>query len=361
MTSNKNSNRYGLRSILGLVVALGLAFTLSGCKDESKPTGNPPTQTQTQPPQPALVTTVKLMPPESGENQRTYRKTPDGTLVEMTIDYRDGRLETYSFRPDGTVTSKKEFYPGTGVLKSTTDYAADGTTITMRTQNRGSGILELTEKRLADGTTETTRYRADGKRLHSVTHTQADGTLVDATFYQQDGTTLRATAKSLSSSETEVRFYNAAGKVEKIRNAKTTSGGYSSTVEYNVSFLRPDSTVAFKQTWSGYASSYYSSVNLKTVEEYEADGKTLKRKLTFNYSGSSVSEAVVYENGVKKTVRTYRWDGSLDTEQTFDAAGKVTATQNHSSQENLHETVAPELVADQNGDDPLGYKPGDFQ
>lgn len=365
MTS-KNSNRFGWRSVrnlLAVAVVAGLAFTLTGCKDDSQSAGNTnlPAQGPTQPtPGPALVRTVKLMPPESGENQRIYKSTPDGTLVEMTIDYRDGRLETYTFRPDKTVIRKQEFYPYTGVLKSTTEYATDGTTVVSETLNRGTGTLELTRKTLADGTMETTRYRVDGKRLHSVTH-EKNGTLVDATFYAQDGKTLRATARSVNANETEVKFYNAAGQVEKIRTSKTTSGGYSSNVEYTISVLRADSTVAYKQSWSGYQSSYYRSISLKTVEEYAADGKTLTRKLTFNYSGSSVQEAVVYENGVKKTVRTYRWDGTLETEKTYDSTGTVTATQNHTSSENLKETVAPELIADQSGDDPLAFKPGDFQ
>lgn len=360
MTSNKNSNRFGLRSLLGVVLVAGLAFILAGCKQESA-TPTPPAQGPTQTaPAPALIRTVKLMPPESGENQRIYKKTPDGTLVEMTIDYRDGRLETFNFRPDGSVVRKQEFYPYTGVLKSTIEYASDGTTVTSETLNRGTGTLELTRKHLSDGTLETTRYRVDGKRLHSVTH-ELNGSLVGATFYQQDGQTLRAKAKSLSASEQEVTFYNASGAVEKIRVSKTTSGGYSSNVEYTVSVLRADSTVAYKQSWSGYQSSYYRSVTLKTVEEYEADGTTLKRSLTFNYSGLSVSEAVLYENGVKKAVRSYRWDGTLDTEKTFDSTGTVTNTQTHTSQENLKETVAPELIADQAGDDPLAFKPGDFQ
>jgi antitoxin component YwqK of YwqJK toxin-antitoxin module len=360
MTSNKNSNRFSLRSLLGVVLVAGLAFTLAGCKEEAAaPT--PPAQGPTQPaPAPALIRTVKLMPPESGENQRIYKKTPDGTLVEMTIDYRDGRLETLNFRPDGSVARKQEFYPYTGVLKSTIEYASDGTTVTSETLNRGTGTLELTRKRLADGTTETTRYRVDGKRLHSVTH-ELNGALVDATFYAQDGKTLRAKAKSLSASESEVTFYNAAGQVEKIRTSKSTSGSYSGNFEISVSVLRADSTIAYKQFWSGYQSSYYRSLSLKTVEEYEADGKTLKRKLTLDYSGTRISEAVVYENGVKKTVRSYRWDGTLETEKTFDSTGTVTNTQTHTSSENLKETVAPELVNDQSGDDPLAFKPGDFQ
>ncbi len=363
MTSNKNSNRFSLRSVLtglGVVLVVGLAFTLTGCKEETAaPT--PPAQGPTQPaPVPALIRTVKLMPPESGENQRIFKKTPDGTLVEMSIDYRDGRLETFNFRPDGSVSRKQEFYPYTGVLKSTVEYASDGKTVTAETLNRGTGTLELTRKTLADGTMETTRYRVDGKRLHSVTH-ELNGKLVDATFYGQDGKTLRATAKALNANESEVTFYNATGQIEKIRTSKTSSGGYNNNVEYTISVVRADSTVAYKQSWSGYQSSYYRSVSLKTVEEFEADGKTLKRKLTLNYSGSSVSEAIDYENGVKKTVRTYRWDGTLETTKTYDATGTVTNTQSHTSSENLKEAVAPELIADQAGDDPLAFKPGDFQ
>lgn len=366
MTSNKNSKRLSLRSILAVAAVVGLAFTLSGCKDETSdaPTTKPPVAAPvqpSQPAQPALVRTVKLMPPESGENQRVYKKTPGGTLVEMQVDYRDGRVENYFFRPDGSVSSKKEFYPYTGVLKSTTDYANDGATVTGETLYRGTGALELTRKSLADGTQETTRYRVDGKRLHSVTRTKADGTLIEATFYQPDGKTLRATGKPLNSSETEVRFFDAAGNLEKIRVAKTTSGGYNTTVEYQISVLRPDSTVAYKQVWSGYRSSYYSSISLKSVEEFEADGKTLKRKLTFNYSGTNVNEATDYENGVKKAVRTYRWDGTLETTKTYDASGSVIDTKTNTTQDNLRETVSPQMVADQGKDDPLSFLPGDFQ
>jgi len=308
-----------------------------------------------------LIRTVKLMPPESGENQRIYRSTPDGTVVEMSIDYRDGRMETFTFRPDGSTKTKQEFYPYTGVLKSIIEYAADGKTVASESLNRGTGTLELTRKQLADGTTETTRYRLDGKRLHSVSRTNPDGSLVDGTFYRQDGTSLWATAKSLGTNHTEVQFYNAAGAVEKIRVSKFSASGYSSSVEYTISVLRADSTVAYKQSWSGYQSNYYRNITLKTVEEFEADGTTVKRKLTFGYSGTNVTEAVDYENGVKKTTRSYRWDGTLESEKTHDATGNVTTTVSHTQQENLRETVARELTADQSNDDPLAFRPGDFQ
>lgn len=344
-------------SLVALVVS-GLALALTGCKDESQtnPPTNPPVQTQPQ--APPLVKSVKLMPPESGENQRVYGRTADGTLVEMSIDYRDGRQEIVNFRPDGTVEKKREIYPFTGILKSVTEYGIDGTTVVLETQNRGSGTLELTRRRLADSTLETTRYRVDGKRLHSVQLIKADGSM-EATFYRQDGKALRATAKSLSATETEVKFYNAAGVVERIRVTKTSASGYSSNIEFTVTGVRPDSTTAYKQAWSGYASSYYSNVSLKTVEEYEADGKTLKRILTFGYS-ARVTQAVDYEAGIKKEVRTYRWDGTREKTETLDAMGKVLDTKTHTSQDNLQEVVAPDLVADQSADDPLSFNPGDF-
>lgn len=335
-----------------LVVALSLfALALSGCKREESPTPPPPAA-------PSIVRTVKLMPPESGENQRIYGHTPDGTLVELQIDFRDGHSETTKFRPDGTVSTKKTTYPYTGVLKNEAEYEADGKSVKSERQFRGTGTLEFTKVKKADGTVETTRYRVDGKRLHSVELKKTDGSFT-ATYYRTDGKTLWAEARSVSSTETEVKIYDASGKLEQIRTTRTSS--YSSTTGFDIVVYRPDGTAAYKQVWSGYSSYYYRSFDLKTVEEYEADGKTVKRQLTMQYNGKDVKEAVAFENGVKKSVRTYRWDGTLEKEEFFDAQGKSTKTENHESSENLRETVDAELIKERAYDDPTLLRPQDFQ
>lgn len=338
-----------LLAVALVIVTLGL----SGCKPADEPQAPP------QPTGPTITRTVKLMPPESGENQRIYGHTPDGTLVELQIDYRDGHSETMKHRPDGTVESKKVTYPHTGAIKSEITYEADGKTVKNEANYRGNGTLEQTRQRASDGTETLTRYRVDGKRLHSIEVTKPGGDK-NTTFYREDGKTLWAESRKISSTETEVKYYGTSGTLEQIRLVRHNSyNGYQNGFEVTV--LRPDGTAHFKQTWTGYSSSYYRNFDLKTVEEYEADGTTLKRKLTMQYDGRTVKEAVIYESGVKKSVRKFRYDGTLETEEFFDSAGASEKTENHEASEAIRENVDAALIDVPAYGDPLALKPTDFQ
>lgn len=341
-------------SLQGVVlVALAcLILALSGCGRKEETTTPPP-----EPPRKVKVVT-EFRSPETGEELRVHTFAEDGvTEVETRIDYRDGRSETFYFRHDGTTRAMKEEYARTRVVKRQVEYEADGKTVSSERRYRGTGTLEFVSRRLPGDITETTRYRVDGKRLHSVERKAQDGSF-ETTFYRKDGTSLWAKAKSLNATDTQVEYFDDKGQLDVIRVNKS-SGGSQSTFE--VTKVRPDGTAAYKQSWSGWSSPYYRRFDLKTLEEFESDGKTLKRKVTMQYDGRTPNEVVSYENGVKKSVRTYRWDGTLQKEEFYEPAGTLKETKEHDQSEGIREEIDPVLVTEPAAGDPLQLLPQDFQ
>lgn len=344
--------RISIVSFCGLLL-LGLA----GCDSKSGNNNNPPKQPPA-PTQPKNIVKVELRPESSGEFQRISTYTPDGAhLIELQIDYRDGNTEKQFFRNDGTTSKKQKFYQSSRPLKleKETEYAADGTTVVMERTFRVQGPLDAEKKFNADGSTETKRYRLDGKRLHSLENRDSAGNAT-ATYWRADGS-LWAKSKTLGtagyySQPIEITYYGANGNVAQVRTI------LSNKMEIQVN--RADGTKLYVQTWSGYSSPYYRSFTLDSLKEYETDGTTLSRELKFSYS-TRISEAHSYTKGVKSSSRYYRWDGTLEREETLDAAGKVTATKNHDASEGITEPVDSGWKVEPAWEDPTSSDIRNFQ
>src|SRR5262249_23696672 len=161
--------------------------------------------------------------------------------------------------------------------------------------------LESLSTYQTDGTTRTVKYRVDGKRLHSESVEPRYGTK-NITFYRKDGKTLWAKATVETSGDSRVEYFDDNGKLSQLR--ETTS-------DHKVITVYDDKGVAlYRQTWDGYRysyGSYYNNYRLDKVEEFAADGKTVKRELEFNSWGSlQITTATDFENGKKSRVRDYR-------------------------------------------------------
>lgn len=341
--------RITLVSFCGLLL-LGLA----GC--DSKPDkSNPPTPPT--PTAPKNIVKVELRPESSGEFQRIYTYTPDGArLIELQVDYRDGKTVKEFYRLDGSLKTKQNFFQSSRPLKleKETDYAADGKTVLVERTYRIQGVIDSAKKFNTDGSTETTRYRLDGKRLHSVENRDSAGNAT-ATYWRADGS-LWAKSKTLGSQgyyvqPMEITYYGTNGNVAQVRTIR--SNGMDITVN------RADGTLQYTQTWSGYSSPYYRSFTLDSLKEYETDGKTLSREVKFTYS-TRVNEAHSYTKGVKTSSRYYRWDGTLEREVTIDAAG-ASSTKYHDASAGITEPVDAAMKVEPVWEDPLSPDIRNFQ
>lgn len=336
---------------VGFALIAVFALSLTGCKEEETPQVPP---AATAPAQPKYIVKVVPKPDGSEELQRIYTYLEDGTLVRVEIQYRrEGRTERQLFRPDGTVKEVQEMHPYTTKIKTATEMGADGTTKVGETAYRATGELDSKTEFKADGSKKTLRYRNGGTRILAEIKTDADGKKTSV-FYHADGKTVWANSVEKPSGESKVETFRLDGTRDQDREYIT---GYMLVTIYGA-----DGKAQFKQTWSGYRSTYssYRYYTLEKVEEFGADGLTVKRTLEFErYGYGNVKKATDIENGKPSKVRTYRWDGTLESEEIFNADG-TSKVENHSSSENLKEAHDPSWKVEPKFDDPLVDSPSHF-
>ena len=331
-----------------LALALVLVL-LSGCKDESK-TSEPPA-----PPSPQYVIKQIERPDDSPEARRIYTYLPDGrTLVKLEIQLRDGVTQIQTFRKDQSISEVTETHPFSTKTKSVTNYAADGSTIVDKTTYRVNGILEDKTTFASDGSSTTLRYRLDGKRLHSRA-IKTKGGDESITFFRQDGTTTWAKAEVKAGGDRRVEYFGADGRLQHIREVFSD--------HMMVTVFDTAGTPVYRQRWDGYrySYSYYSYYTLEKVEEFAGDGSTVVRELEFQRYGSrNVTKARDFENGVKVRERSFRYDGTLESETTFNTSDGTSSVVNHDAKEGIKEKVDSSWSKEPSYEDPFSDNPANF-
>jgi hypothetical protein len=332
-------------SFAGLALIAVLAVSLSGCKKEEPATPTPPPVAA--PAQPKYVVKVVPKPDGSDELQRIYTYLEDGTLVKVEIQYRQGgRTQRQLFRENGSVKEVQELHPYTSKLQSSTEMAADGTTKVSETTYRISGDLDSKTAFKSDGSSETLRYRNGGSRLLAKIAKSADGKKTSV-FFHADGTTVWANATELSNGDSKVETYRLDGTRDQDREVFVD--------RMLITVYGADGKARYKQTWSGYRSAYssYRYYSLEKVEEYSADGSTVTRVLEFErWGGQRVKKATDIVSGKPSKVRTFRYDGTVESEEIFAADG-TSKVERHESSENLKEAHDPAIKVEPRYDDPL--------
>lgn len=313
---NKSRKFFGLFG--SLILALGV-LSLAGCGPEdgksSPPDANPPKQTEPAPP--VTIDKVELQPDSSDEFQRVHRYLPNGSKVSMRIDYRDGSSKEEFYRPDGTVGEVKEFHAVVDKLKSVTKYDQKGKPLST-TMYRVSGVLEAEVEYRADGSQKITMYRIDGKRLHSITESRADGSK-STVYYQKDGTTLWAKAEWPNSREVVVEYFD--------KNGVHTQTTVKDSNNRDITVFDPSGKALYKQYWDGYWNPnstyyYYQSYQLESVEEFDSDGTTIKRRLHVErYSNNRVTKIEYFDKGNPVKEQVLNRDGSVKSERTLQDDG----------------------------------------
>ena len=305
---SRKPKTFRLFSFLPLMLLVGFGLALSGCTPEDNSANQPPKQTQ--PAKPNYVEKIEFRPDTSNEFQRVHRYLPNGTKVGMRIDYRDGTSKMEHYRRDGSIHKVEEFHKVVDKLKSVTEFDLDGKP-TGKTTYRISGRLESKIEYVADGTEKITTYRIDGKRLHSVTIDRKDGTK-STTYYRRDGKSLWAKAEWHNSRTVTVDYFDDQGKlsqrIEKSSNSK------------NVTVFDGNGKAVYKQYWDGYWNPtstyyYYNSYQLETVEEFESDGSTVKRRIHVERYSDRVSKLEYFKDGELVKEQELNGDGTVKEEK----------------------------------------------
>lgn len=342
------SRAKGLFSALTVVFVAALALSLSGCKDKEA-TSQPP-----QPPPQQYVIKTFPKPDTSDEFQQIHTMLPNGTLVKVEIQYRDGRTVTQMYRPDQTVSEVTETHPHTDRIKAVTHYGPDGQTVTDKSTYRLNGNLDSKTTLNADGTSATTRYRMDGKRLYSESTKATDGT-ENHTFYQKDGKTLWAKGVRKPNQDVRVEMYDDTGT-----NLTMIREVFATKMEITVySGGKPQ----YKQIFDGYRSYYYPYYSIVSIDEYESDGVTVKRHLDlerWSYGAAGVKTATDYVNGVKSEVRYYRYDGTRESTEKFTPGNSTPTVTKHSAYENLTEPLDLQRKREPSYNDPFSENAANF-
>lgn len=342
---------------LGLFVLLVAMLGLAGCGPEegSNSSGKqPPAKTQPAP-GPVTVDTVEFKPDTSDEFQRIHRHLPDGTKVSMRIDYRDGSSKEEFYRPDGTLKETKEFHAVVDKLKSVTEYDARGEPVS-RESYRINGILESKTEFLKDGSQKVTTFRIDGKRLHSESIERKDGTK-STTYYRKDGTTLWAKAEWANSREVVVEYFDSNGVHVQTRALDSNNR--------DITVFDPSGKALYKQYWDGYwnpTSSYYyyQSYQLESVEEFDSDGVTLKRRIHVErYSNHRVTKVEYFEDGKLVREQELNRNGTVSSDKVLKDDGTWETNSNPLSD------LKPEPIDTDRFDepayqDPLSNSPNNF-
>lgn len=312
---NSISKANGFLPRLGLLVVLLAVLGLAGCgpEDGSDPSSGKQPPAQTEPAPPVTVDTVEFKPDTSDEFQRIHRHLPDGTKVSMRIDYRDGSSREEFYRPDGTVKEMKEFHAVVDKLKSVTKFDAKGEPVS-RESYRINGVLESETEFLQDSSKKVTTYRMDGKRLHSVSIEREDGT-TSTTYYRRDGKTLWAKAEWANAREVVVEYFDDKGVHVQTREVDSNNR--------DITVFDPTGKALYKQHWDGYWNPtstyyYYQSYQLETVEEFEDDGVTLKRRIHLErYSNNRVTKVEYFEDGNLVREQELNRNGSVSSDKTL--------------------------------------------
>ncbi len=334
---------------LAIVLIAGSVLFLSGCKRHEEHTPPPPPP-QATPAQPKYTVKVVPRPDTTDELQRVYSYLPDGTLAKLEIQYRrNGRTVVELYRKDGSVTEVQEMHPFTTSIKSSTRFDQDGKTKIEETTFRLQGGLDAVTEFHADGSATTKRYRSDGKRLLAETNKEISGKKT-STFYHQDGKTLWAKTVEETNGDSRVETFRQDGTRDQDREVS-----YDRMV---ITIHGADGKTTYRQTWSGYRYSYYRNYSLDKVEEYEADGVTVKRTLEFErYGNRNLSKATDMKNGKPAKIRYFRYyDGTLEREEIIQPDG-TSKVENHEASEGLTEKVDPSIKLEPKFDDPLVDSP----
>ena len=269
---------------------------------------------------------TELMPESSPEFSRTHITDGAGLELEIRIVYRNGNRAVLLLAASGKVREERLTGIAGNLLKEA-KFAADGKTVV-------SGF----ERRASDGS------------LLWKTESYDNGNIVSTEVFQRDGSVFARIKQDVSAKTRQATFFYANGqpmieqefkdKVLLSQKVMSPAGKLSQWMvqdqrEPSVSYYRADGSLEFKQIFSidyNYVYRDYSeemavastTVSLKSVELYSADGKTLLKRINSrrNWGSTELLWDVEHLNRNGSGVRhILNGDGSVSRIVKFDRKG----------------------------------------
>lgn len=279
---------------------------------------------------------IEMMPPDSPVYLEKHYPGPDGKDLKTEIAYRNGDRGVKLYRKDNTLERWDIEYK-LGGKRLHAQFAPDGKQVVLGYEYRNDRTLQW-KAETKDGVVHTTTYWFDGTAVFSVANQKVvdpkvTNDTVDVTYFRRNGkmwvhqiySKINPTVPLLEDA------YDADGKRIYVR-ALTDKGATT------VTYYRPDSTAAFKQTWTTY--SYYpyggygygygdeggymaTSTVLNSIEVYAADGKTVSRLIQRTDNGSSITTVTDFNADGTKTVYSMSTTGDVMHIDKQDKDGRV--------------------------------------
>lgn len=331
-----------IRAGVALASVMLAATLLTGCKNEQD-TGQKPT------PPPVVVSKpaerVELMPDTSEEFLRRHYIDANGFEVETRIEYRNGDKAVLKYRADQTQESyKRTAKNGTVLIEQ--NFAADGKSVVGGRELRPDGTLKWQTTQDSSGAVTTEVYWYDGKSVFAQTTQNPPGGAWSATYFRKDSKLWMKTSGPKTGQVTRQEVYDG-GRLAVImeRNGQ----------DVVATALRADGTAEFKQYITETASNYggYVYSNIRYVEEFAADGKTVVRKLVMDSNGYGVTAVERTNPDGTTTVRTLRYDRTVIGEETRDANGNVISQKTIDPSEKISEKVDYRAIRSTTPDNPV--------
>jgi antitoxin component YwqK of YwqJK toxin-antitoxin module len=281
---------------------------------------------------------------------RTHTVYSEQQEIVSQEEYRsDAKLASTRLKlPDGTVESR--LYQRDGkTLESIVLRRPDRTQETRRFQQDGTTLYSI-EVLNPDSSRETTNFRKDGKRLFSVEKSTSYQNK-DSTYYRQDGKTVWAKINTRNGDQREVEAYNPDGTLAQKRQLSWDG----STLDVTIYGGAPASA-KFHQKWRHEGGYWWKTYSLDSVEAFGADGKTVEKLYEYFSDGRTLKQLTTNNADGTKSVKYFRLSGgTLEKEETYDAAGKVVKTEDFEDAKGIHEQVGAELSQLPDFDDPSGW------
>lgn len=273
---------------------------------------------------------VELRPPNSGEAIRRHVIGRNGREIRTEIVYMNGDSAVTKLYPDGNMQEFKRTDKD-GKILILRKFARDGKTVIGGEEHREDGTMKVFIEQTTDGLIKTTVYWYDGKKVFSVTRQRANGSY-ETTFYRKNGT---MSGKRVGPKADVVARDEVFDKDGKLTMAKERSAPDKLLITY----YGANGRATHRQTFVEEKTSWGTNKRLTEVEEFEWDGRTVKRKIVYENSRYSPTEThtFTWDGGV--TVKKLRYDGTVESEETRDRYGNVTDRKDYSSSDNVREDI----------------------
>jgi hypothetical protein len=269
-----------------------------------------------EPPEDVRQVTVTLMPENSSELLRHQHPGPDG-VIQVHIKYRNGDTGLQILNPDQSVSQFSVMFKDGG-YRMRASYSQDGRLLMEGFRLRDDHSLWWETTTLESGVIRTLVYWSDGTSVFADESRLVDRDYLLTQYYHQNGKPwvkqLQVAWDPSNILEEEARNANGELLYTRTRNAANVivvHYGQGAIPKFKQTWLwYTDPVLAAGDEFGGGGSDATSLVKSK-IEEFEADGVTVKRRLEFSPDGKDIVRLISIVRGVETQVSSPPVDAGM--------------------------------------------------